>query len=455
MPRKITFGEMPTTAPEGNFRRVRFPQLARLDQGTNEGMVSRILSSEGANSRELPRTISMQYVDDQGHLRSVPAGSLWSLTVDGESGLLSGEGWLVDTPDGHLAERVIAGKALQHNSIDLSDIPHDGMRIVEHGDWWDDDFHVDVIFEKWSVGKTTLVASPAFANARVELADDIEASLGSDEPLVCDAPGIFGGNSSVEIVAGMSTRPSWDHFNRPESDIPHPIVVDEPDAAGWIPVYGHLAQWRKQHRNALGQLVHPPRGYDGYSNYAKPKAVLTDGGWAKAGPITLLGGHVSLRDAANKVENVWADVHVVDGKHGPWVCGVMRPHIAADEIETYRARASQISGYWAGGVLRLICSVVGAGYPITEREDEDALVAAFEPEVTAAVIPSALLSFTELQGDALQSFVDMVKSGAFRDNHTVIALNDNGTIEPSTFDAEAARRLRERELALESEAGLC
>lgn len=463
--RVVTYGRMPDTAPPGNFRRIRFPEAARLDEATTEGWIARKLSSEGARTLDLPRTISFQYEDAPRHSFAVPVGSIHEVTVDGETGVLSMAGWMADTPDGHLAAQAIFSMALRHNSIDIGDVPPDGVKITEHGNFWEDDFWMEVEFVDWAVAKTTLVATPAFKNAHATLDDEMMAALGDDGDLIVSCPSGADAHTSLEIMAAMSTRPSWDYFNRPEPELPHPIVVDEPDAHGWIPIYGHLAQWRKLHRDAAGNLRHPPRGHDGYANYEKRKAILTDNGWASAGPITLLGGHVSLRDAANNVENVWADVHVVDGKHGPYICGVMRPHIAADEIATYRARASQISGYWSGGVMRLIVSCVAAGYPVTESEDQDALVAAFTPEdeqPTRGAFPiEDLLSFDEIQPDArarIRAWVEAGSRGAMSVSFDEVAAA-HGPPEPvtvgeviaelTTADQFAFRqRQRQRELDL-------
>lgn len=461
------FGRMPDQTPPGNFRRVRFDEAALLDTPTEEGWIRRTLSSgEGAGTRELPRTISMQYTDDMGHLGAVPVGSIHEVVFDGETGKLSMRGFLADTEDGHLAERVIAAGALRHNSVDLADIPPDGVEITEHGDFWDDDFWIEVKFNTYNVAKTTLVATPAFKNAAIEI-DELIASFTDDTELVVSCPSYFTSGSAIEVMASLSTRPSWDHFNRPESDIPHPWVVDEPDENGYIPVYGHFAQWRKQHRDSMGVLRHPPRGYDGYANFMKPKAVLTDQGFVAAGPVTLLGGHVSVRDAFNNIENIWADVRVVDGKHGPWACGVLRPHIAADEIATYRARAAQVSGYWSGGVLRLISAVTTPGYPVTENEEQDALVAGFLPDEPAERGPfpiHTLVSFDEISPSAQDEIRAWVEAGS-RGTHTLtidedadpaaVAETEDTPSDPT--DAEPGedfafrQRQRERELALESE----
>lgn len=465
MTRVVTYGRMPTEAPEGTFRRFRSPNAASLDVGTRESWISRKLSSDGGRVLDLPRTMSMQYVDDTGHLRSVPAGAIHEATIDGENGVVTFAGWLADTPDGHLAERVIVAQALRHNSIDIGDVPPDGLVITEHGNFWEDDFWLEAEFVDWALAKSTIVATPAFKNAFVE-ADALLAAMGPDDELIIDCPTVLTASAfPFEIMASMSTRPSWNYFNRPEADIPHPIIVDEPDKDGWVPVYGHLAQWRKMTRDSKGVLRHPPRGYDNYANFMKPKAVLTDNGWAAAGPITLLGGHVSLAEAAAKVENVWADVHVVDGKHGPWVCGVMRPHIAADEVETYRARASQISGYWSGGVMRLISSVPAPGYPITASEEEDALVASFNDEQPAERGPfpiDALCSFDEITPDAQARIRQWVEAGS-KGSHMLTIDTTNPTITTGTTsdvtvvvetkddDFAFRQRQRGRELALQSE----
>lgn len=412
--RKVTFGEMPTEAPPENFRAVHFPQLARLDFGTKEGMISRILSSDGANTRELPRTLSFQEHDMPGHSGAFAAGSLWEVTVDGETGILSGKGWLADNEHGHDAEIAIVSKSLFHNSIDLGDIGPSDVRIIEHGDFWDDDFHVDIIFENWSLVKTTIVASPAFKDARAEMADELTASLGLDDPLVCEfeAEGVFTAYQPVEIAAGMAALPAWEHFHRPESDIPHSIITGVADDDGWIPVYGNLSQWDRPHRGYDGRKVFTPRPQKAYREFNRP-GVLTDRGQVETGPIVLYGGHVSLKEACDDPRNAWADVRVTAGKHGPWVSGVVRPHIAADDAETYVARASQISGHWKGNDLCMIISCNVPGFGIdglgSEPAEPDELVASFEIPSERLAIPAELFSFTELSSDAQDRILSWAK----------------------------------------------
>lgn len=395
MSRVVTYGRMPTEMPEGNFIAVSFPELARLDEGTNEGWLSRKLSSDGADTRSLPRTISFQELDTFGHDMAAAVGSIWEITVDGETGILSGRGFLADDEWGHNAALAIKSKKLHHNSIDLAEVTK--TSIEEEGDYWSDDYKVTLTFDEWKFGKTTIVALPAFANAHGVLGDELKASLADAgiTELVVDCPSDFSSHSALEASAAVADRPSWDHFHMPEPDEFVSVTVGEADEHGWIPVYGHFADWKRLHQNASGQWVHPPRSRDNYAHYNASK-VLTDNGFVKTGPVTLLGGHVTLQDALEKVENTWADVRVVDGKLGPWMCGVVRPHVSADTAATYAARASQVSGFWPDGqTLRLICSTNTAGFPVIEEvtNGEFALAASLSAPTD---MPTALKSFREL-----------------------------------------------------------
>jgi hypothetical protein len=398
MSRVVTFGKMPDQMPDGNFMEVSFPELARLDEGTNEGWMSRVLSSDGAGSRDLPRTISFQELDTVGHDQAAAVGSIWEVTVDGETGVMSGRGFLADDDWGHKAAFAIKSKKLFHNSVDLAEVQK--TSIETNGlDPWDDDFKVTLTFDEWKYGKTTIVALPAFANAHAMTGDELKASF-ADEGVTClvvDCPSVINGGSALEASAATEYRPKWDYFHVPEADHLQAITVGEADDDGWVPIVGHLADWNKQTMNASGRLVFPPRGADDYRTYCAGK-VLTDKGFVRTGPVTLLGGHITLQEALEKVENTWADVRVTDGRFGPWICGVVRPHVAADVAQTYAARASQISGLWPDGkTLRLISSVNAAGFEIVEQAEDYEFALAASLGVNEFVpMPQSLKSFQEL-----------------------------------------------------------
>lgn len=466
MSRVVTFGRMPSEIPEGNFIEVSFPELARLDEGTNEGWMSRVLASDGADSRELPRTISFQELDTFGHDMAAASGSIWEITVDGETGNLSGRGFMADTEWGHKAAAAIRSKSLHHNSIDLAEVTKTSIK--EEGDYWSDDYKVTLTFDEWKFGKTTLVALPAFANAHAVLGDELKASLADEgiTVLVVDCPSDFSAHSALEAAASADTRPSWDHFHVPEAESLTAITVHDVGEDGWIPIFGHLADWKKLHKNASGQWVYPPRATDGYAHFNASK-VLTDNGFVKVGPVTLLGGHVSLQQAIEDVENTWADVRVVDGKLGPWVSGVVRPHVAADMAKTYAARASQISGLWPDGqTLRLISSVNAAGFPVLEEATDGEFALAASLTVEPMPMPQALKSFREMNDDDQRTVREWVAEAlAHQSDIPTIILNVEGgststvdgviTVEEAVEDDESLEQAAVEERArLLAEGGL-
>jgi hypothetical protein len=411
MARVVTFGRHATTKPPGMLREVIWPQLALLDKGTNEGMINRILSSDGGDSRSLPRTWYFQFENDPGH--SGPAvGSVDEVTLDGETGLLTGKGWVLDSPEGHKAVLHVKSGALRHNSIDLAEVK---VEWVEHGDFWDDDFTVDAIFVEWKFAATTSVGKPAFADAEALIPDEIMASLTDESPLVMPIVDtritLAVAPSTEEITASAAGLPKWDYFHVPEPEQHHPVRLGERDEAGFYPVCGNLALWNSCHDGIEGQCVIPPRPTDGYASYNKPDAVLTDRGFVAAGPITLYDGHNGgWQKALENVENVWAAVRVVPGVHGPWLSGIVVPSKADDDAAIFAARLNQISGHWKGGRLKVIASVVTPGYEVaasfsTNGADEvDELVASY-PGCGKTPLPPEMLSMTPMSEDAQREVI--------------------------------------------------
>jgi hypothetical protein len=425
MARVVTFGRHATTKPPGMLREVIWPQLAKLDEGTNEGMINRMFY--------------FQFEQDMGHFSSHAVGMVDEVTIDGETGLASGRGWVLDFPEGQLAALMIQSQTLRHNSIDLAEVK---VEWEEHGDFWDDDFYVDLRFVEWKFAATTAVGKPAFADAEAMLTDEIRASLYSDEPLVMPVGDPWKVNlvvapSDTEVTASAAGLPSWDLFHVPEPAQHHPIFVGEP-VNGFYPVCGHLCLWNTCHDGIEGMCIIPPRPTDGYASINKPNAVLTDRGFVEAGPITLYDGHNGgWQKALENVENVWAAVRVVPGVHGPWLSGYVVPSKATDDDAILAARLNQISGHWKGGRLKVIASVVTPGYEVaasfsTNGADEvDELVASYpgcgKPSGGGpAALPDALLRLTQLpeaaQREAIRQFI--TQSG----QTTTTAIESNGSI---------------------------
>ncbi|NNC74975.1 MAG: hypothetical protein HKN93_05625 [Acidimicrobiia bacterium] len=466
MKRVVTFGKQPASAPKHNFAEIHFPELAKLDVGTNEGMISRILSSEGGDTRSLPRTIYFQKTQAPGHDDSVAIGSLHEVTIDGETGIASGKGWMVDTEAAREAAVYVEAKALFHNSVDLAEVK---VEITEHGDFWDDDFRMDVLFTEWKIGATTLVGKPAFADAHATIETDLTAAIEAG-PLVVDCPSTLSlvtPHSDEEILASAAGLPSWDHFHRPEPDAHHKIVVGVPDEDGWIPVYGHLSLWNTCHDGIEGRCTMTPRPQDNYASFNKP-SVLTDKGQVEAGPISLYGGHIPLHKAADDPANAWCDVRVIAGVHGPWLSGVVRPHVAEDDAKVYVARASRISGHWKGARLKMIVScnaegfdVPGSGFSFSTNADGEVaeLVASYpgcaEPQASQGFkpLPSYLTTMDPLTPEQQSHLIQWSQSTnlgnlTYTTTTTTEFEIDDDEIIVDNFDAEIERQRRIRQLDL-------
>lgn len=344
-------GSNPTARGEGMLRRVLFPSLVVMDERTGDG---RMLLSEGRGVRDLPRPIYFQEAQADGHDGAIGVGSLREVTFH-EDGSVSGAGWLIDTEAGRTAALHISTQTIFHNSVDLNESV---VRID-----WDDNDELIIDFTSWKIGGTTLVGSPAFANAHAALSDELVASAFTDEePLVCDAPLEIWMDAPSEEVTASSTV-AWEDFYIAEADGPTKIVVD---ATGRV--YGHLAIWDTCHEGYVDRCMRVPRPVDGYASFNQA-GPLTERGQVNTGPVFFLGGHPKAPLGSNDayaayggVENCWADVRTIEGRFGPWISGRVRPGVDDDSV--YAARASRISGHWVNGALRAIVSCNVPGYPV-------------------------------------------------------------------------------------------
>ncbi len=369
---KKTFGQFNPDKAPGLLRPISFPQMTLMDYTTGDG---RELASTGAGVRDLPRTIFAQFAQADGHDGSVPVATLQEVTFH-DDGNVTGRGWLADLPlvRDELVPMIVA-KVLHHNSVDLaevtyeivwkSDDPADGM----------DYFTIEkILFTSWKIAATTIVGVPAFADARVVLDEVTAALVQSDSELEwgLDMSKLQLTIENQEevmasmVVATIDEDVKFDDFHMPEPDAPTGHTVTEDGR-----VFGHIAEWGKCHVGVDGTCVLAPRpmSYNTFNQYN----VLTDKGMVKTGPIFFLGGHPDApldpsekHKAYGGIENAWADVHVVDGRFGPWYSGRVRPGLNANSI--YAARASGISGHWKAGDLQCIVSCNVRGYPIPGTE---------------------------------------------------------------------------------------
>lgn len=381
---KRTYGEMPNDVPAGYFKEIRFPVLAMVNRRTGDG---RLLVGDGGDTRPLPVPIMFKNATGgSGHDGAVLAGALFQVTFNDDD-TVSGTGFLLDDDNGRYMARAVATKALNGNSVDLAETE----AVWEFADGEDKDPIIK--FVDWSIAATTGVPVPAFveAYAEVDMSDDelgwgkkkkrmyeeddeiVASLLASDMPLICEfADHDFTTKiAGEEITAAGTLVQPWEAFFQPEPDGLQKLTVDE---RGWVS--GHLASWQSCHDGIEGRCVTVPRPNDNYASFNKP-GVLTDQGIVDTGPIFLYGGHVNgadLERAYGGAENAWADVRCIEGRHGPWLSGIVRPGVTDEDV--YVARASRISGHWRSGRLKAIVSVNAEGFDVPGsgfafRTDED------------------------------------------------------------------------------------
>lgn len=348
------YGDVADTAPEGFLpRRVHFSTLARLDEPTAEGVLTRVIQASGFGTRALPLPIDgLGY--GRGHEDTVPVGRLDKVVVEGSNA--EGWGWLVDNEDGRKAYDDLRLNVQNGNSIVMADV----KVAVDFEFSEKDDLSVTMTFTQANIARTSLVMSPAFASARADL-EDIAASLAVEGDLEVTAAfeAVWPGHD--ELTAGILTMLPHDAFTVPEPDVYTTFHVTDDGKR----VMGHLGRFGEPHTGFIDRRVVIPHSNTNYASFCKTPR-KTDGGRVYTGPLILLGGHDATSEAINKsladVKNAWADVVVVDGKIGPWVCGVVRPGIS--DFALHAGAGSRISGHWLRGELYAICSVNAEGFDV-------------------------------------------------------------------------------------------
>lgn len=403
----ITYGTLESSPPPGFFAKVKFPTLARLNERTGDG---RLIRNPGFGTRDLPLSILQQQLTGGGHDNSVVVGRLDSMTIDGNN--VSAEGWLTDTPEGRAAFLGLANKSYRGNSVDLAEVE------VAVNPRFEDDFideqgfvhlatmYVDFIQSK--LAATTLVTTPAFAEAHATVEEQITASMGpAGYPEITAVGGwsVQLHESEIELTASMAAAEQivqeYDAFHQPEPDAPQALIIDE---RGWVSF--HLGEWSSCHTGIQDSCVMIPKSRKFYGDYMK-RTVLTDKGLVPTGMVFLFGGHPKFASKAEidaaygGIENAWADIHIVDGKFGPWASGKVRPGVTPEQL--YAARASGVSGHWFDGELYAVVSVNADGFNVPRRLQTDEnghvqLIASTAPcDCNADTLSEAELVWLQLQ----------------------------------------------------------
>lgn len=371
---------------------------------------NRIITGSGLTWRQLPFTLQDQLQSQMGHDGAVPVGPTITMDridpsevarlTDGNVELPP-EGFgvwatgLFDTgEEGAAARRRMEEGTKQGVSVDLTEVeldlpddPEEAMEIL---------FGNGILrIKSAKIAAATLVAIPAFENARLRIIGDIpddtdaEALVASGGRLdgltltvVAPFTGVFvnrihnGGDSdtwdlasatehvSALTASGASRRPPAEWFAPVVYSEPTPVTLGDPDPDnhGLRRIHGHLGVKGSCHIGFADRCVDVPMGLD-YDSFQGSRAAGTvtcaDGSKVKAGPIVMSAEHAAIRDARGRIvpagEAIDHYAHtgclVAQGRcyedaHGVQVQGWVLPDVTDEQLA--RLDACDLSPDWRG-----------------------------------------------------------------------------------------------------------
>lgn len=345
--------------------------LARIGTPTGDG---RIIAPGALTSRDLPLPLMWQRVSGEGHGGAVTVGAIETLTIDNESGMVTGSGRFLDVRGADDAERQteagVTGPSVDlFDDVDIVEVQKlidarvIGPDVTQNLDDIEYVMNEDnmIVITRARIAGATLVQIPAFADVSIEM--DTEESM-LDEAVREAADRMWPLQASA---APPINRPPLAWFQKPDLDRLTPLTVSDTGR-----VFGHIAPWGSCHVGLPG-CVTPPSSPSGYSYFMQGDQPLDDGSTMPVGTLTIGGGHadaqLAWRPAQEHYDNVGAAVAKVtageDG-FGIWVAGWILPQTTPEQLDAFRA--SPVSGDWRriGGALEMIavCSVNSAGFPV-------------------------------------------------------------------------------------------
>lgn len=260
----------------------------------------------------------------------------------------------VDLDDVSVEIRV-KNSILTGRNIDLVAIEEDEEGVTTVAEFMPDD-EVAVTTDA-RLRAATIVATPAFAEARIYILED------EGEPSELTVVPVI---RSVTASAGRRPPRAW--FADPKLSKATPLHVTDDGH-----VYGHLATWGTCHTGFPNECVQPPSSATNYAYYRTGVVVTDDGGEVPVGHVTMNTSHANRRfgaaDTSAHYEHTGAcvaDVAAGEDAFGIWVSGSMRPDVDDDEIAVLRS--SPLSGDWRriGGNLELVAALAvnSPGFPI-------------------------------------------------------------------------------------------
>lgn len=262
----------------------------------------------------------------------------------------------------------------------------------------------------------TLVATPAFSDAYIEITD--YGSFADTESYELEYSAKTDTTKALTAAAGPHQPPAaW--FSNPNLTGPTPLTITDEGR-----IYGHVATWDTCHiadPAGDGQCVTAPYSMTDYAYFHTGAVIADDGQEYAVGHITMNTGHARPADSSSAAMShydntgtVVADVRAGEDSHGIWFSGAMRPSVSDENVRALRS--APLSGDWRriGGNLEMVAALAVnvPGFPIPRTQG---LVAsgATTSLLAAGVIPPGQVpsgevaaQFSKEDADRLQRIID-------------------------------------------------
>lgn len=377
--------------------------LAPLGKPTGDG---RMFDENMAVSfRDFPLPLMwQQQTSDFPHSQAYTVGSIREATVEG--GVIKASGILFATPEADEAEAQLK-EGVTRPSVDLCDDTwelRDGDgNLIDPEAMWDmtEEELADVVmcFTAATVMGATLVAKPAFAEAKIEVGGEVDEDEDEDAPEEetddADKPEetedtdaepeetddedktkAAVGSSTVAapsvteaeqaLLAAAPLRPQFDAglFSDPGLTEPTRLQYDPKTGRVW----GHVATWGVCHLGVRDKCIMAPTSAQQYAQFHTHEVDTADGPLA-VGVLSYGSGHANPRaglsvalEHYDNAATAWAFVRAGEDATGVWVSGVVSPF--ADPEEVSMALTAPLSGDWrrVGGSLEL-CAALSVNTP--------------------------------------------------------------------------------------------
>lgn len=409
------------------------------------------------SSRDLPLPLQYQLQSAEGHQRSVVVGRI--LGAEFRDDEVWGYGDWLDTEHTYAAQQRLES-GLGGVSVDLDDVEMQ-TRVPGSDQAWLETEQCSMetgqcspyehVVTKGRLSAATIVAIPAFAEAKLEMYDavDEDALMAMLDKMAAE-PGAEScgcGMSAAALVeackpltaaaAPTAFTPPLAAFGDPGLDRLSGLRMDDQRYPGYTYVCGYVAPWNLPH---LGQAHRTaPRSRSGYSYFHLHPVYTAEGEEIHVGKITFGGTHPSLEAGLTEAMHHYdvatdavAVVRVGEDARGIWFAGVLLPHV--DETTRVLLSVSPLSGDWRPVGSRTNLEMIAAlsvnvpGFPIvTERQERGQTVAL----VASCGAPTEAQEEHGLSYDETTGMIRVVVNGA--------ELFLRPTPHP-TVEADAARR---------------